>query len=71
MRKVKYFHRIYKDGKYQEEKLGIGTFIQYGCNYEEFESGPGNYTTAIIELDDGTVLNHPIEYIQFIKESDK
>lgn len=32
-----------------------GTFHQWGNCYEEFESGPGNYTAAVIELPDGTI----------------
>lgn len=31
-------------------------FHQFGVAYEEFETGAGNYSTAIIELADGTVL---------------
>jgi hypothetical protein len=44
---------------------GEAIFHQFGCNYEEFESGPGNFSTAIIELPDGTVLNIPVEDIAF------
>ena len=50
------------------EEKGEATFHQFGVNYEEFESGAGNYSTAIIELDDGTVLNIPAEHIKFINE---
>jgi hypothetical protein len=32
-----------------------GIFHQWGNAYEEFENGPGNYTTAIVELPDGTI----------------
>lgn len=34
---------------------GAGLFHQWANAYEEFESGPGNYTVAIIELPDGTI----------------
>ena len=33
---------------------------------KEFENGVANYSTAIIELDDGKVINIPVENIQFI-----
>jgi hypothetical protein len=42
------------------------TFHTFGVEYEEFETGPGNYSTAIIEKDDGTVKNVPVEMITFI-----
>ena len=32
-----------------------GMFHQWGNSYEEFESGPGNLTTAIIEMGDGSI----------------
>jgi hypothetical protein len=56
--------------KYEQSELkpqGEAIFHQFGCDYEEFESGPGNFSTAIIELPDGTVKNIPIEWIKFIK----
>lgn len=44
--------------------------LYWGCNYEEFESGPGNYTIAIIERADGTVEKVIPEWITFTdKES--
>jgi len=45
---------------------GEGIFVQYGTDYEEFETGPGNMTTAIVEMPDGTVKNHPVDLIQFV-----
>jgi len=45
-----------------------GIFVKYGINFEELETGPGHYTSAIIELIDGTVKNVPVETIKFIKD---
>uniref|UniRef100_A0A6M3IGZ8 Uncharacterized protein n=1 Tax=viral metagenome TaxID=1070528 RepID=A0A6M3IGZ8_9ZZZZ len=45
-----------------------GKFIQYGIDFEEFESGPASYTTAIVEMSDGTVRNIPVRLIQFINK---
>ena len=49
------------------EKVAIGKciFHAWGCNYEEFEAGPGNFSTAIIEMPDGSVMNVPAEMIVF------
>ena len=46
---------------------GLGLFIQYGADYEEFETGPGNYTTAIVEMPSGIVKNLPVNQIKFIE----
>lgn len=32
-----------------------GMFHKWGVSYEEFEAGPGNFTVAIVEFEDGTV----------------
>lgn len=48
------------------EEFERGTFLGFGIDYEEFESGPAQYTTAIVELKDGNVITTPPEFIQFI-----
>lgn len=47
-------------------EIGEALFHQFGSAYEEFESGAGNYSTAIIELPDGTVKMVRAEHIRFI-----
>lgn len=54
---------LYKKG---EAKEVTGRFHLWGSNYEEFETGPGNFTTAIIELDDGCVVSCPAETVKFL-----
>ena len=70
MRKV-----IYSEYKWSPEvkrnvkvEVGEAVFHQFGVEYEEFEGGPGMYSTAIIELPDGSVLNIPAALIRFVKE---
>lgn len=46
--------------------IAEGTFVQYGTNYEEFDSGVIQFTSAIVEMDDGTVRNVPCEDIVFL-----
>ena len=63
MRRVKFF-------KYSNGELildGEANFHAWGVDFEEFESGPVNYSTAIIEFDNGVVKNTPVEQIEFIK----
>lgn len=45
--------------------IGNGIFHQFGVDYEEFETGAGNYSTAIVEMPDGSVKNVPVEMIVF------
>ena len=42
-----------------------GLFHQWGNDYEEFEAGPGNYTIAIVEKEDGTIHNIHPTFIKF------
>lgn len=41
-------------------------FHQWGNAYEEFETGPGNFTVAIVELPDGKIVTPDAKDIQFI-----
>jgi len=54
-------------GKTVRVNNGTGFFVQYGCDYDEYEAGPGSYTTAIVEMPDGTIRNLPLNMVQFIK----
>lgn len=67
-RQVKYYGYERAVGTTKDIKIfkSEATFHEFGVSYEEFESGPGNYSTAIIELPDGTVKNVPVEDIEFI-----
>lgn len=53
---------------YEKRAVGIGTFVQYGTDYQEMDHGTGNFTTAIVEMKDGTVVNVQVELIKFDKE---
>ena len=70
-RKVKVFKRSWPHG-YQLppaiEEVGVGDFHCWGCDYEEFEAGPGNYTFAIVEMPDGSIITPRPESVVFIKE---
>ena len=62
MRKCK--GRYYKQGKYHDFEMGY--FHRWGCNYEEFETGAGNYSTAIVELQSGEIVMPVADDIQFL-----
>lgn len=49
----------------EKMESGKGFFVQYGVDFEEFEYGPGCYTTAIVEMPDGTVKNLSVDMIRF------
>ena len=46
--------------------VGVGTLLGFGTYFEELNQGVGQYTTAIVELEDGSVDNGPVEFIRFI-----
>jgi hypothetical protein len=54
------------DGKMKLQDKGEADFHQFGCDFEEFEGGPGNYTTAIVEWPDGSMANVPVGFIRFL-----
>lgn len=53
-------------GCMEEDFNHNGVFHQWAAGYEEFESGPGNYTYAIVECVDGTITEVLPHHIQFI-----
>lgn len=60
-------HQIIKGtGKYSDNFSQHGKFHQWASDYEEFETGPGNYTVALIELPGGTIEKVLPENIKFI-----
>lgn len=67
MRRVAIYEYKKVEGKTYCERVHIdyGMFHQWGVDYEEFETGPANFSTAIIEMHDGTVKNIPVELITF------
>lgn len=52
--------------QYEKVEVGCVKFHQFGVNFDERESGIGSYSSAIIELPDGTLENVPVELVQFI-----
>ena len=68
MRKVEYSEYKKVEGKSHFEPVVVGEakFHQFGVDFEEFETGPGNFSTAILELEDGTILNHPVQLVKFL-----
>lgn len=51
--------------RYHKVEFTNGSFHQFGSAYEEFESGPGNYSTSIVELEDGQVVEAVVSSIKF------
>lgn len=54
------------NGKWDLEEKGEALFHQFGVDYEEFESGAGNFTTAVIEWPNGKVQNVPVHLVRFL-----
>lgn len=51
--------------KWERVEKCRGTFHEWGCGYEEFETGPGNYSVGIVELEDGTIITPASDFLQF------
>lgn len=67
MRKVMvYRYEKVAGGKVEKVEGGIGFFHAFGSDYEEFEAGPANFSTAIVEMPDGSVINPSVNLIKFI-----
>ena len=47
---------------------GTGLFHGWGVDYEDSDSGPGNYTCAIVEMPDGSVRLPRADMIRFDAE---
>ena len=68
MREVEVFAYERKDGdtRYTKVFKCLAVFHQFGGYYEEFESGPGNATGAVVEYADGTVEMVDVSMIKFV-----
>lgn len=53
-----------------EDGRGLAKFWKLGLDYEELRDGVGTYTSAIIEREDGTIENVPVEMIKFVEVCD-
>ncbi len=49
----------------RKRELGSGVLLRFGVNITESETSMASYTTAIVEMEDGDMLNVDVELIQF------
>ena len=64
MRKVEVFKY---DSNGSKVSIGEGIFHSFGINYEELQDGVGNYSIAIVELKDGSVVTSVPELVVFLE----
>jgi len=55
-------------GRFTKVEIAQGYFHQWGCDFEECDTGCGNYSTAIVEKDNGEVVNVPADMIKFLEQ---
>jgi len=55
-----------EDKKWKLEEVGEASFHCFGVGYEEFETGAGNYSTAIVEWPTGVVESVPVDHVRFV-----
>lgn len=58
-------------GGYEYSQPSYGYFHCFSTAYMEFESGPGQYPVAIVELMDGTVEEVTVDLLRFTSEPPK
>lgn len=51
--------------KWEDIEIGLANFHCWGTEYDEYESGPGNRSVAIVELPDGTIKTVPPHLVRF------
>jgi len=68
MRRVQVFrHDWSKDNKRPEKTPdGEGFFHQFGISFCELEHGPAHFTTAVVEMPDGTIKEVDTGLIRFL-----
>lgn len=52
--------------QWDDDFIHPGKFHCWGANYEEFESGAGNFSVGIVELPDGTIAEVLPSNIKFV-----
>jgi len=52
-------------GALEKTPSEVGHFHAWGTDFEEFESGPAQFTVAIVEEKDGSVVMVAADMIQF------
>lgn len=56
----------WENGYRSKQRAVEGLFHQWASNYEEFENGPGNFTVALIELDNGKIVECLSDTVVFL-----
>ena len=57
--------------EYRKESIGVGNFVGYGLDCDESEGGIASFTSAIVEMPDGTVENVSTSMINFVVDKPK
>lgn len=72
MRKVRILKREYNPAlrKYVQATEAEGEFHQFGSSFAEYENGAVQFSTAIVELPDGTIRNVDADMIQFLDKGE-
>lgn len=61
-----YQQKVANTGCWSDDYEGQGWFHQWGLAYQESDNGVGNYSTAIVQLSDGSIIEVLPTNIKFI-----
>lgn len=68
-RLVELFEPVQEDGKFVgKKKVAEGEFHGFGLDFIQTKEGVGNFSTALVELEDGNVKNWDANYIKFVPQ---
>lgn len=56
----------FKGGGWDKQDMGIGVFHGYGVGYKVFEDKLKHFSSAIVEMQDGSIRNVEVQNIKFI-----
>lgn len=66
LRKCKGKYGFWEKNKWTYKDFELGYFHTWSNDYEEFETGAGNYSVAIVELPDGKVVKVNPSDLEFL-----
>ena len=69
-RMVMVSHMVRDGGRWKKEDKGVATFHGWGMDFEELETGPFQFSTAIVEYPDGTLDSVAVHLVRVIEPGD-
>lgn len=66
-----WFNKILACGEWGSHFAHEGIFLGWGVDFEACKDGVGNFTVALVRLEDGTIEKVPTEQLKFETEEER